>query len=121
MPKSKRSRVVHMTNVTKKNREHKERLFESVRDSLGAYQHCFVFAVDSMRNTHLKEVRQDLSDSRFVPSSPPPPPPFFFPLLSSGKRTGFKGGRNKNNNRLTNTPILAGGKKKTGSSSAKQN
>ncbi|EMR64726.1 putative mrna turnover protein 4 protein [Eutypa lata UCREL1] len=64
MPKSKRNRVVHMTNVTKKTREHKERLFENVRDSLSTYQYCFVFSVDNMRNTHLKEVRQDLSDSR---------------------------------------------------------
>lgn len=72
MPKSKRNRVVHMTNVTKKTREHKERLFENVRDSLSTYQYCFVFSVDNMRNTHLKEVRQDLSDSRFVSPSLPP-------------------------------------------------
>ncbi|KAK7754248.1 mRNA turnover and ribosome assembly protein [Diatrype stigma] len=64
MPKSKRNRVVHMTNVTKKTREHKERLFENIRESLTTYQHCFVFSVDNMRNTHLKEVRQDLSDCR---------------------------------------------------------
>ncbi|RYP85772.1 hypothetical protein DL770_005003 [Monosporascus sp. CRB-9-2] len=64
MPKSKRNRVVHMTNVAKKTREHKERLFENVRNSISAYQYCFVFSVDNMRNTHLKEVRQELSDSR---------------------------------------------------------
>ena len=72
MPKSKRSRVVHLTNVTKKNREHKERLFENVREALAEYQYCFVFSVDNMRNTHLKEVRQDLSDSRFATPSPSP-------------------------------------------------
>ena len=76
MPKSKRSRVVHLTNVTKKNREHKERLFENVREALAEYQHCFVFSVDNMRNTHLKEVRQDLSDSRFVR-------PVFSPSIST--------------------------------------
>ncbi|RYO78090.1 hypothetical protein DL762_008881 [Monosporascus cannonballus] len=64
MPKSKRNRVVHLTNVTKKTREHKERLFENIRDCISAYQHCFVLSVDNMRNTHLKEVRQELSDSR---------------------------------------------------------
>ncbi|RYP23124.1 hypothetical protein DL767_008911 [Monosporascus sp. MG133] len=64
MPKSKRNRVVHLTNVTKKTREHKERLFENIRNSISAYQYCFVFSVDNMRNTHLKEVRQELSDSR---------------------------------------------------------
>lgn len=76
MPKSKRSRVVHLTNVTKKNREHKERLFENVREALAEYQYCFVFSVDNMRNTHLKEVRQDLSDSRFATPSPSLIPPF---------------------------------------------
>ncbi|KAI1637635.1 ribosomal protein L10-domain-containing protein [Biscogniauxia mediterranea] len=64
MPKSKRSKVVHLTQVTKKGREHKERLFESIRECATEYQHCFVFAVDNMRNNYLKEVRQELSDSR---------------------------------------------------------
>ncbi|KAI1504224.1 ribosomal protein L10-domain-containing protein [Biscogniauxia marginata] len=64
MPKSKRAKVVHLTQVTKKTREHKERLFESIRECATEYQHCFVFAVDNMRNTYLKNVRQELSDSR---------------------------------------------------------
>ncbi|KAI8628621.1 ribosomal protein L10-domain-containing protein [Xylariaceae sp. FL1651] len=64
MPKSKRARVVHLTSVTKKTREHKERLFENIRECIPQYQHCFVFTVDNMRNTYLKDVRQELSDSR---------------------------------------------------------
>lgn len=64
MPKSRRNKVVHLTNVVKKNREHKEKLFENIREALGEYQHCFVFSVDNMRNTYLKTVRQELSDSR---------------------------------------------------------
>ncbi|KAI4861620.1 mRNA turnover protein 4 [Hypoxylon rubiginosum] len=64
MPKSKRSKVVHMTNVNKKTREHKERLFENIRECVPQYQHCFVFSIDNMRNTYLKNVRQELSDSR---------------------------------------------------------
>ncbi|KAI0114694.1 mRNA turnover protein 4 [Daldinia grandis] len=65
MPKSKRSKVVHLTQVNKKTREDKERLFENIRQCIPQYQHCFVFAVDHMRNTYLKDVRQQLSDSRF--------------------------------------------------------
>ncbi len=65
MPKSKRSKVVHMTNVNKKTREHKERLFENIRECVPQYQHCFVFSIDNMRNTYLKNVRQELSDSRY--------------------------------------------------------
>ncbi|KAI0118662.1 ribosomal protein L10-domain-containing protein [Nemania sp. FL0031] len=64
MPKSKRARVVHASSVTKKTREHKERLFENVRECIPQYQHCFVLTVDNMRNTYLKDVRQELSDSR---------------------------------------------------------
>lgn len=68
MPKSKRSKVVHLTQVNKKTRENKERLFENIRECIPQYQHCFIFAVDNMRNTYLKDVRQELSDSRYVPS-----------------------------------------------------
>ncbi|KAI1393248.1 mRNA turnover protein 4, partial [Hypoxylon trugodes] len=64
MPKSKRSKVVHMTQVNKKTRDHKDRLFENIRECIPQYQQCFVFAVDNMRNTYLKEIRQELSDSR---------------------------------------------------------
>ena len=66
MPKSKRARVIHASSVTKKTREHKERLFENVRECIPQYQHCFVLTIDNMRNTYLKDVRQELSDSRFV-------------------------------------------------------
>ncbi|KAI2469024.1 ribosomal protein L10 [Annulohypoxylon bovei var. microspora] len=64
MPKSKRSKVVYMTQVNKKTREDKDRLFENIRKCIPEYQHCFVFSVDNMRNTYLKGVRQELTDSR---------------------------------------------------------
>ena len=55
-----------MTQVNKKTRENKERLFENIRECIPQYQYCFVFGVDNMRNTYLKDVRQELSDSRYV-------------------------------------------------------
>ncbi|KAI1337994.1 mRNA turnover protein 4 [Xylariaceae sp. FL0016] len=64
MPKSRRAKVMHTSQVTKKTREHKERLFETIRDCVPEYQHCFVFGVDNMRNTYLKDVRQELTDCR---------------------------------------------------------
>ncbi|CAG9972276.1 unnamed protein product [Clonostachys byssicola] len=64
MPKSKRSKVVHMTQVSKKTRDQKEQLFQSIRDAVPEYQHVFVFSVDNMRNSHLKDVRRELSDCR---------------------------------------------------------
>lgn len=64
MPKSKRSKVVHMTQVSKKTREQKDQLFDKMRNAVPEYQHVFVFSVENMRNSHLKDVRQELSDSR---------------------------------------------------------
>ena len=53
-----------MTQVNKKTREDKEKLFQNIRDAIPEYQHCFVFSVDNMRNSYLKEVRHEMSDSR---------------------------------------------------------
>ncbi|KAF7862657.1 hypothetical protein EAF04_007530 [Stromatinia cepivora] len=64
MPKSKRARVVHLTKVDKKGKELSLKLFANVRESLDTYQHCFVFSVENMRNTYLKDVRNELSDCR---------------------------------------------------------
>ncbi|CAI4219420.1 unnamed protein product, partial [Parascedosporium putredinis] len=63
MPKSKRARLVHLTQVQKKGREHKDKLFDNVREALGEYMYCFVFSVENTRNTHLQSLRQELSDS----------------------------------------------------------
>ncbi|CAL3966385.1 unnamed protein product [Diplocarpon coronariae] len=64
MPKSKRAKVVHLSQVGKKGKELTLKLFANVRACLDEYQYCFVFSVDNMRNTYLKAVRNDISDSR---------------------------------------------------------
>ncbi|KAK0646300.1 ribosomal protein L10-domain-containing protein [Cercophora newfieldiana] len=64
MPKSKRAKVFHLTQVTKKTREQKEKLFENIRECIPQYQHCYVFAIDNMRNSYLKDVRHELKDCR---------------------------------------------------------
>ncbi|KAF2088035.1 mRNA turnover protein 4 [Saccharata proteae CBS 121410] len=64
MPKSKRAKVVHTSQVEKKGRELSERLFNNVREAAEQYQYIFVFEVDNMRNTYLKDVRQEFADSR---------------------------------------------------------
>lgn len=66
MPKSKRARVVHLSKVDKKGKEHTIKLFNSIREALDTYQYCFVFSVENMRNTYLKDVRSEFSDSRYV-------------------------------------------------------
>jgi mRNA turnover protein 4 len=64
MPKSKRAKVVHLTQVDKKGKELTLKLFANVQESIDKYQYIFVFSVDNMRNTYLKKVRAELSDSR---------------------------------------------------------
>ncbi|OBT98759.1 mRNA turnover and ribosome assembly protein [Pseudogymnoascus verrucosus] len=64
MPKSKRAKVVHLTQVDKKGKELTLKLFANVQESIDKYKYIFVFSVDNMRNTYLKKVRADLSDSR---------------------------------------------------------
>ncbi|KAJ5367571.1 hypothetical protein N7541_001512 [Penicillium brevicompactum] len=65
MPRSKRARVVHESKTTKKDhKEQTRRLFSNIRECIEEYDHLFVFAVDNMRNTYLKDVRTEFADSR---------------------------------------------------------
>ncbi|KAI9733179.1 MAG: mRNA turnover and ribosome assembly protein [Claussenomyces sp. TS43310] len=65
MPKSKRSKVVHLTNVDKKGKELTLKLYANVQECFDTYQYVFVYSVENMRNTVLKEVRANLKeDSR---------------------------------------------------------
>jgi len=64
MPKSKRAKVIHMSKTDKKGKELSQRLFANVREAADSYQYIFVFSVENMRNTYLKEVRSDFADSR---------------------------------------------------------
>lgn len=66
MPKSKRSRTFHLTQVAKKTREQKEKLFQEIQATVPNYKYCFVLGFDNMRNNHLKDVRREMSDSRYV-------------------------------------------------------
>ena len=68
MPRSKRARVVHESKTVKKShKEQTRRLYANIREAIEKYDHLFVFAVDNMRNTYLKDVRTEFADSRLVP------------------------------------------------------
>ncbi|KAI9718032.1 MAG: hypothetical protein M1812_004290 [Candelaria pacifica] len=64
MPKSKRAKVVHLSKTEKKGKELTYKLFANIRECLDKYQYCYVFSVENMRNTYLKEVRTEFTDSR---------------------------------------------------------
>lgn len=44
---------------------HKQKIVEEIRNSLSKYEHIFLFTVDNMRNTKLKDLRNEWKDSRF--------------------------------------------------------
>jgi len=63
MPKSKRSKLVSLTKVSKKTKEHKSALMTEVQDNADKYDYCWLFDVGNMRNEHLKIVRNLWKDS----------------------------------------------------------
>jgi mRNA turnover protein 4 len=64
MPKSKRAKVVHLTQVSKKDKAHRQKLYNEIQEAADAYPLLLVFSVENMRNTYLKEVRSSFADSR---------------------------------------------------------
>ncbi|KAL9611957.1 MAG: hypothetical protein Q9167_003444 [Letrouitia subvulpina] len=64
MPKSKRAKVVHLTKTQKKGKELTIRLFSNIQQCIPQYPYIYVFGVDNMRNTYLKDIRSEMSDSR---------------------------------------------------------
>jgi len=73
MPKSKRAKIVHMSKTQKKGKELTLRLYANIQECIPKYAYIYVFSVHNMRNTYLKDVRTQLSDSRCVY----PPSPFY--------------------------------------------
>ncbi|XP_037867106.1 mRNA turnover protein 4 homolog [Bombyx mori] len=65
MPKSKRDKKVSLTKTNKKGLVHKQKVIEEIRNSLSKYEHIFLFTINNMRNTKLKDLRNDWKDSRF--------------------------------------------------------
>jgi mRNA turnover protein 4 len=64
MPKSKRAKVVHLTQVDKKDKAHRQKLYTEIQSAADTYPTLIVFSVENMRNTYLKEVRSSFADSR---------------------------------------------------------
>lgn len=72
MPSSKRAKVVQLSknpssSAQKKTcKVHARKLYDNIRQAVPCYAYAYVFAVDNMRNTYLKNVRSELGDSRYV-------------------------------------------------------
>ncbi|KAK3834246.1 MAG: ribosomal protein L10-domain-containing protein [Linnemannia elongata] len=65
MAKSKRNKIVPLTQTDKKGRAGKDALYEQIRESAELYKYIWIFSVENMRNTYLKTVRSEWKTSRF--------------------------------------------------------
>lgn len=72
MPRSKRDRVVALTQTNKKGKEAKAKLIDEVREQADQHKFLWVFEVEHMRNNLLQEVRKAWKGSRCVPLAPGP-------------------------------------------------
>ena len=66
MPPSKRNRVVPTSKVRKNRKELVRRLAANAQDAAEKYSYIWVFDVENSRNTFLKQVRTEFSDSRIM-------------------------------------------------------
>ena len=70
MPKSRRDRVVALTQTKKKDREWKGGLIENVREALEVYTSVYAFRCQNLRNNTFKDLKADLCEtSRFFMGS----------------------------------------------------
>ncbi|KMZ67194.1 hypothetical protein ZOSMA_273G00120 [Zostera marina] len=71
MHKSKRNKIVTLSKIKKKGREHnKEQLVNAIRQSVEDYTSTYVFRFENMRNLKFKNFREQLkSNSRFYMGS----------------------------------------------------
>ncbi|EEB94568.1 hypothetical protein MPER_06598 [Moniliophthora perniciosa FA553] len=58
MPKSKRSKLVSLTKVEKKDRSHKEAQIKLIPENADQWKYCWLFEVAAYRNGHLQTVRK---------------------------------------------------------------
>ncbi|RMZ76920.1 hypothetical protein DV738_g4724, partial [Chaetothyriales sp. CBS 135597] len=66
MPSSKRARVVPTSKTRKDRKELVRRLAAKIQECANEYGFIYVFDVQNMRSSFLKQVRTDLDDSRIV-------------------------------------------------------
>lgn len=55
-----------LSKTEKKTREDKEKIFQDIQQEVDKYRYVWVFSVSNMRNTFLKDVRQDWTGSRIL-------------------------------------------------------
>uniref|UniRef100_A0A2M3ZGF9 Ribosome assembly factor mrt4 n=1 Tax=Anopheles braziliensis TaxID=58242 RepID=A0A2M3ZGF9_9DIPT len=65
MPKSKRDKKVSLTKTDRKGLSEKQQIIEEIQMCRQKYENVFLFTVQNMRNSKLKEIRTKWKNSRF--------------------------------------------------------
>jgi len=58
--------IWHLGQVKKQGRKRKEAIVETILECLDTYSHVYVFSMDNMRTSIVKELRQKFAEDRFV-------------------------------------------------------
>lgn len=66
MPRSKRSTLLNLTKIQKKGKEEKDKFISKIGDALPKYRYIYVINYHQMRNSHIKELREDWKGSLIV-------------------------------------------------------
>ncbi|XP_065063121.1 mRNA turnover protein 4 homolog [Rhopilema esculentum] len=65
MPKSKRNKIVTLSKTTSKGMELKKELVDKVKTSVDEFAYIYIFSVENMRNSKIKDIRNEWRSSRF--------------------------------------------------------
>lgn len=66
MPLAKKNKVVSLTKVKPKVREHKEFIVNKVHTFLDKFKYVYVLSFDNMSTNNFKSLREALTDSKFL-------------------------------------------------------
>jgi mRNA turnover protein 4 len=64
MPKSKRNSTFNLTRTEKKTKKVKENLYSKIQECTEKYKFLFLFHVENMRNSFMKELRIQFNQDR---------------------------------------------------------
>lgn len=66
MPEAKRNKVVSLTKVKPKTRDHKSFTVKRVQAYINRYKYAYVLAYENMSTNNFKVLKETLADSKFM-------------------------------------------------------
>ena len=66
MPEAKRNKLVSLTRVKPKTRDHKSYIVKRVQSYLARYKYLYVLTYENMNTNNFKTIKETLADSKFM-------------------------------------------------------